>query len=223
VIECRPKSAVERSSYKISNVIFKEIEKDFRQQRPNHKRPLGFDHWWQNADGSHLFGEVKNIDLFICLCDSKRYPTNLDNINIIPDPPKRLPPQNTVAIKFVKNDIEIDELRNVIKEKYKPVFTVENMMGAMRSNNRHIRVDFSDKNEYAAILKSGVIGLQGQLFEVDEYLPAPKILICSKCNEPGHIKKQCQLSFEQCRRCDDNRNNGQDHKECQIKCQHWKQ
>jgi hypothetical protein len=223
VIECRPKVQLKEAATKLVMLFFKEIEKDFRQQHPNHKRPLGFDHWWQNADGSHLCGKVKDIDLFIYLCDSKRYPTNLDNINIIPDPPKRSPPQNTVVIKFVRNDIEIDELRNVIKEKYKSVFTVENMMGAMRSNNRHIRVDFSDKNEYAAILKSGVIGLQGQLFEVDEYLPAPKILICSKCNEPGHIKKQCQLSFEQCRRCDDNRNNGQDHKECQIKCQHWKQ
>lgn len=49
---------------------------------------------------------------------------------------------------------------------------------------------------------------------MDEYLPAPKILICTKCNIPGHTKKQCQASIEKCRRC------GGDHKLCQIKCQH---
>jgi hypothetical protein len=37
--------------------------------------------------------------------------------------------------------------------------------------------------------------MQGQLLDVDEHLPAPKILICTKCNVPGHTKKQCQSSL----------------------------
>jgi hypothetical protein len=84
----------------------------------------------------------------------------------------------------------------------------------MRVKSRHIRVDFGDRKDYESILNSGIIGIQGQLFDVDEYLPAPKILICTKCNIPGHTKKQCQASIEKCRRC------GGDHKLCQIKCQH---
>ena len=94
------------------------------------------------------------------------------------------------------------------------------MMGTMRSNSRHIRIDFSEKKDYESILNSGVIGLQGQLFDVDEYLPAPKILICSKCNEPGHTKRQCHLTFEKCRRCGGDRQDGEEHKLCTIKCQH---
>ncbi|CAF1480154.1 unnamed protein product [Rotaria sordida] len=145
-------------------LFFKTIEKDFRQQNPNHKRPIGFDHWWQDTDGAHLLGVFKDVDLFVYLCNAKRYPTNLDNTHILPDPPKRLPPQYTVEVKFVKNDIEIDEFRNEIKKRYKSTFTVENMLGAMRYNSRHIRVDFCDRKDYESILNSGFIGIQGQLF-----------------------------------------------------------
>ena len=52
-----------------------------------------------------------------------------------------------------------------------------------------------------------------------EYLAAPRVLFCSKCNEPGHSKKQCTLSYERCKRCDNDRNDGE-HKECEIKCHH---
>ncbi|UJR17594.1 hypothetical protein I4U23_004490 [Adineta vaga] len=164
------------------------IEKDFRKQYPNHSRPIGFDYWWQDNDGTRLFGIVKDADLFVYLCDAKRYPTKLENFSIKSDPPKRLPPQFTVVIKFVNNNIETDDIREVLKNKYNSTFTVENMLGGMRMNNRHIRADFTDKKDYESILNCAVIGIQGQLFDVDEYLPAPKILICTKCNIPGHTK-----------------------------------
>lgn len=220
VIECQPKLHSKEIATKLVSFFFKEIEKDFRQQYPNHRKPLGFDHWWQDADGTYLFGETKDVDLFIFLCDEKRYPAKIETIKITPNPPKRLPPQHTVVIKFVRNDIETDEIRREIKERYESTFTVENMIGTMRSNSRHIRVDFTEKKDYNSILNSGVIGIQGQLFNVDEYLPAPKILICTRCNQPGHVKKQCQLSFEKCRRCGEDRLNGNDHKICPMKCQH---
>ncbi|CAF4825305.1 unnamed protein product, partial [Rotaria sp. Silwood2] len=66
---------------------------------------------------------------------------------------------------------------------------------------------------------SGVIALGGLLCEIDEYLPAPKILICTKCNCPGHTRKSCRLDYERCRRCGNNRSNG-DHKKCDITCHH---
>ncbi len=69
------------------------------------------------------------------------------------------------------------------------------------------------------ILNSGTITLGGMLCDVDEYLPAPKILICTKCNSPGHAKKSCRLTYERCRRCDGNRNVG-DHITCNIMCHH---
>ncbi|CAF2715004.1 unnamed protein product [Rotaria sp. Silwood2] len=54
---------------------------------------------------------------------------------------------------------------------------------------------------------------------VNEFLEAPKLLICSKCNSPGHMKKQCQLNYDRCLRCGCDWKTG-DHSECSIKCHH---
>lgn len=220
VIECQPKLKSKENATKLVTAFINYIEKDFRKQYPNHTRPIGFDYWWQDNDGARISGIVKDVDLFVYLCDAKRYPAKLENFSIKSDPPKRLPPQFTVVIKFVNNNIEIDDLRETLKNKYNSTFTVENMLGGIRMNNRHVRVDFGDKKDYESILNSGVVGVQGQLFDVDEYLPAPKILICTKCIIPGHTKKQCQSSIERCRRCGGDRQDCGDHKSCQIKCQH---
>jgi hypothetical protein len=59
--------------------------------------------------------------------------------------------------------------------------------------------------------------MDGQCLHVDEYLAAPRVLFCSKCNEPGHNKKQCTFPFERCKRCGKDRKNGE-HKDCAIKC-----
>ena len=45
VMECRPKVQLKEAATKLVMLFFKAIEKDFRQQHPNHKRPLDFDHW----------------------------------------------------------------------------------------------------------------------------------------------------------------------------------
>ncbi|CAF1679166.1 unnamed protein product [Rotaria magnacalcarata] len=60
----------------------------------------------------------------------------------------------------------------------------------------------------------------GQLYDADEYLPSTRILICNKCNSPGHLKKNCKGTTELCRRCGHDRKDGNDHKNCCIKCHH---
>ncbi len=94
------------------------------------------------------------------------------------------------------------------------------MMEKMRSNSRHIRLALYQKDDYIKIINDGKIALQGQIFEVEEYLPPPKILICFKYNKPGHVKKTCESPVELCRRCGENRNDGNKHSECSIKCRH---
>ncbi|CAF4805545.1 unnamed protein product [Rotaria sp. Silwood1] len=44
------------------------------------------------------------------------------------------------------------------------------------------------KKEYNAMLNSVKISIFGQLYDIDEFLPSPKLLICSKYNQPGHVK-----------------------------------
>ncbi|CAF2957415.1 unnamed protein product [Rotaria sp. Silwood2] len=62
---------------------------------------------------------------------------------------------------------------------------------------------------------------RGQLYSVDEYLPSPRILICNRCNLPGHTKKSCRnLDVDICRRCGKPRTNMKEHMNCEIKCHH---
>ncbi|CAF4341300.1 unnamed protein product [Didymodactylos carnosus] len=58
-------------------------------------------------------------------------------------------------------------------------------------------------------------------YTVDEFLPAPKILICNRCNTPGHTENSCKNStVDICRRCGENRTNLVAHKDCRVKCHH---
>lgn len=61
------------------------------------------------------------------------------------------------------------------------IHAIENMMGTVRSNSRYIRIEFKRKDNNYKIMPAGEIKLQGQLFEFQEYLPSPKIFLCSKC------------------------------------------
>lgn len=59
--------------------------------------------------------------------------------------------------------------------------------------------------------------IDGNLIEANEFLAPPRLLMCIKCNEPGHIKKNCSLQYDACKRCGQDRSIG-DHKECLISC-----
>ncbi len=54
------------------------------------------------------------------------------------------------------------------------------------------------------------------IFSVVEYLPPPKILICTKCHTPEHVEKECQSNIDICRRCGNDKNSGSDHIECSL-------
>ncbi|CAF3292755.1 unnamed protein product [Rotaria sp. Silwood2] len=219
-IECSPPLENREGAKKFVIRLFKYIENDFRKKYPGNQQPLGFHHWWIASSGKILNGVINDIELYMYLCDLKHYPAQIDAIKLIPDPPKRLPPQHTVVIKYVQNEIHKNDIEDELKIKYPSVFAIEDMMGTMRSNSRHIRVEIYQLDDYNKIINDGKIGLQGQIFEVEEYLAPPKILICTRCNIPGHMKKTCQSAIEICRRCGQDRNDGKNHNECLLKCLH---
>ncbi|CAF3386531.1 unnamed protein product [Rotaria socialis] len=90
--------------------------------------------------------------------------------------------------------------------------------------NQNISVELLDKKkEYDALFISRKISIFEQLYDVDEFLPLPKLLICSKYNQPGHVKNYCKsANFNICRRCGNDRSNNDNHKECKINCHHCK-
>ncbi|CAF1034549.1 unnamed protein product [Didymodactylos carnosus] len=191
--ECNPKFTEQKLAAKFIHLFFKYIEKDFREQNQTFPNPLGLDRWWIDRDGN-IQGISKEIELYVYLCNIRRYPNEIDNVKMIPHPPKHLPPQRSMILKWVKNTISSDEVKDELASRFKSIYTLEDIIGTSNTRNRHIKMDLADETEYNTILNSGKVTIFGQLLDCDEYLPAPKLLICSKCNLPGHIKKICSNS-----------------------------
>ncbi|CAF3334825.1 unnamed protein product [Rotaria socialis] len=162
---------------------------------------------------------TKCMEIFIHLCILLNYAQEINNITIESQLPKCLPPPFSVLIKFVHNHISIDEIRQEVKGKYFSQYSCNELIGTKTHRTRHVRIDFTERNDYNTILNNGQISFCSQLYTVSEFLEAPKLLVCSKCNSPGHMKKQCRSKYDRCRRCGGHRIIG-DHVECSIKCHH---
>lgn len=221
-IECEPKLKDQREGSKFIQAFINYIKTEFFKQNVSYSKPLLFDMWWIDKDGN-IRAIVKSTEIAVYLSQAKRYPAEINNIKIIPHPPKHLPPQHTAILKWVKNSISFGDLKDELKIKYNSLFLIEEIMGTINDRNRHLRIELLDKKEHNDMLNSGKISIFGQLYEVEEFLPSPKLLICSKCNQPGHVRNNCKIaSFDICRRCGDDRNNNDNHKECSINCHHCK-
>ncbi|CAF2202110.1 unnamed protein product [Rotaria magnacalcarata] len=114
----------------------------------------------------------------------------------------RVTPQHTVIIKWVNNSFTDDDVREELNMKFESLFSIESMQGTMNERNRHIKVEMFNKKECNKLLNSGKVNLGGLMHSADEFLPSPRILICNRCNLPGHTKKTCSNSdVDLCRRC----------------------
>ncbi|CAF2105392.1 unnamed protein product [Rotaria magnacalcarata] len=67
------------------------------------------------------------------------------------------------------------------------------MRGTIGAKNRHICIELSEHNEYINILNTGTILFEGQLIEVSEFLAPPRLLICSQCSTPGHLRMNAKM------------------------------
>jgi hypothetical protein len=108
-----------------------------------------------------------------------------------------------------------------ITKQYESLFNIEEMRGTANGRTRHVRIELSSQNEYTSVLNGGVMAMGGQLIEVAEFLAPPLVLICSRCNTPGHMKRECKAEHDRCRRYGENRSRGE-YKECIIICHHCK-
>ncbi|CAF3461713.1 unnamed protein product [Rotaria socialis] len=216
-IICTPKMQNQNGAYFVQTLI-KHIKKKFKNENPTRKKLLAFDALWVNAEGDMMV-LTKCMEIFIHLCILLNYAQEINNITIESQLPKCLPPPFSVLIKFVHNHISIDEIRQEVKGKYFSQYSCNELIGTKTHRTRHVRIDFTERNDYNTILNNGQISFCSQLYTVSEFLEAPKLLVCSKCNSPGHMKKQCRSKYDRCRRCGGHRIIG-DHVECSIKCHH---
>ncbi|CAF3212807.1 unnamed protein product [Rotaria socialis] len=217
-IKCQPKIKDHKDGTLLVKEFLHFIEKKLIHINKEHTQPIGFDYWYIDRNND-LQCYTKSIALFVFLCDANNYPEKILNTMIQPNPPKYLPTQRSVIIKYVPRSIEFDEIKNEICTRFRSIFNIEEMKGATSVKSRHIRMELSDQDEYEKMIYGQSIPISGQLFEVTEFLAPPRLIICSKCNIPGHLKKECNSNIEKCKKCGSNRNEG-DHKECAIVCHH---
>jgi hypothetical protein len=218
-IQCEPALKNQEDASILVKEFLKYIEQNFRKLNSKFNQPFGFDHYLIDKNGA-LICYTNYFELFIFMCDLSIYPENLNNIKIRPILPTRLPAKNSIILKFIDNQIDFDDIQTIVREKLKSVYAIEEMLGTKTYRSRHIRVDLLSQDEYNCTLNSGKFVIGGHLYDVDEYLSAPRILICNKCNSPGHIKKNCKSTMDICKRCGHDKNDGADHKSCCIKCHH---
>ncbi|CAF1143460.1 unnamed protein product [Adineta steineri] len=197
-IKCKPIIENQKQATDLIKDFFAKIEQNFKNLNKKYTKPLGFDYWYIDKNGD-LQCYTKEIELFVFLCDGHNYPGKISNTEITPNPPKRLPPQRSIILKYIPYEIPIEDVKEEIIKYFKSVFKIEEMKGLANGKHRHIRVDLSNQDDYIQILKDGVVGVNGQLVEVAEFLAPPRILICSKC---GKNKKE------------------DTHTDCTIKCHH---
>ncbi|CAF3348724.1 unnamed protein product [Rotaria sp. Silwood2] len=213
---CEPKITQMNIGKEIIKTLLTTIDKDFRRINKHYEHPLGFDHWHVDKNGD-LLCFTRHIELFVFLCNNQNYPNSLYNTIVHVTKPKHLPAQHSIVLKYVPNYICHDDIKNEIGNIANSIFNIEDMRGTMSERSRHIRIELASINEYNQLLKSGSILIDGQVIETQEFLAAPRVLICSKCNDPGHVRRNCTFQYDACRRCGNDRTTG-NHKECEIKC-----
>jgi hypothetical protein len=115
-----------------------------------------------------------------------------------------------------------EDINNELQQRVHSLYNIEDMKGSKSDKYRHVRIELKSKTEYEQILQNGGITIDGQLIEAHEFLAPPRLLMCIKCNEPGHIKKNCTVPYDVCRRCGKDRSVGE-HTECIISCHRCQQ
>ncbi|CAF1667918.1 unnamed protein product [Rotaria magnacalcarata] len=220
-IKCTPKLNDHQKGKEIVKALFLHIDNDFKKLNKYFIKPLGFEYWFIDKNGD-LICFAKDIELFVFLCDVNNYPKMLLQTEILPSKPKHLPSQHSLIMKYVPNYITIEEMQKEVNIHINTLFNIEEMNGSKTSKSRHLRIEIKSSVDYEKLMRQGGLTIDGQIFELNEFLPPPRILICSKCNDPGHVRKDCKFEYDACRRCGDDRSIG-NHNECIISCHRCKQ
>ncbi|CAF1135953.1 unnamed protein product [Didymodactylos carnosus] len=116
-------------------------------------KPLLVDLWWIDPQGNVQM-VIKTTELYVYLCKQERHPKTLNNTTIIPHLPAHLPPQHIVLIKYVKNLVTNDDVKDELNSRFESVFAIDSMSGATNERSRHVKIEFLQKNEIDSLLNS---------------------------------------------------------------------
>jgi hypothetical protein len=220
-IYCTPKINDQQKGEEIIRALFTSIEQDFREWNKDYYLPLEFDYWCIDKNGD-LACYTRNIELYIYLCEPQNYPSSLIETNIVRLRPKHLPWQRSITLKFVPNYITLEEIQNKLSLYLYSIFNLEEVDSTRTDNYRNLRLEIKSKTEYDELVNDGEVMINSHLIEIKPYFAPLRLLMCSKCNEPGHFKGKCNLNYEVCRRCGEDKSIG-NHQNCIVCCQRCEQ
>ena len=189
-ILCQPEVKNQLEGTKLIKELFSQIKSGFLKQNKTYNRSIGFDTWYINK--GELISYTKEIKLFVYLWNKSHYPLKLLDTVITPIPSIHLPSQLSIILKHVPKIIETEDVQEALSELCYSKFYLEETQSSMTNRSRNIRTDIISKTEANKILNNDVFPLGGYLREVAEFLTSPQILICCRCNSPGHIKRECK-------------------------------
>ena len=113
-IICTPRINNHQDGAKLVNALIGFIEKDFQEKNKDYKLPLAFDYWFHCKNGN-LVCFTKHIEVFVYLCDQNNQPKTLNSIDINFAKPRHFPHKHTLIMKYVTNEISLEEVRNAIE------------------------------------------------------------------------------------------------------------
>ncbi|CAF1227955.1 unnamed protein product [Didymodactylos carnosus] len=114
---CEPKVQLKETAVKMSTDLIEHIKNDFRRENPNFMGALLFDSCWIDSTGDVQL-LTKTTALYVFLCRKDRYPRKLCDIEVMPLPPRHLPPHHTAIIKWVQKSVQDAEIKQELDKKY---------------------------------------------------------------------------------------------------------
>jgi len=89
-----------------------------------------------------------------------------------------------------------------LKEKYPGISNIIRLKNRAQQPLRRVKLEFLSSKLRNEILEDGGISVMYMKFDVVEYYPQPKVLICTNCYGIGHFRSNCRQKGEStCKTC----------------------
>lgn len=151
--------------------------------------------------GNMLKVGVKNKADYQTLCNTKIWPTTIQNNRITVLVPKFTPEQFSLVVRFIPPELPMDLVAKEIKRAINTADNFRKITYPYARKTNDYRFTVADIKEYNGLLRLGNIGIGNKMRTVTPYKPANKLAYCSKCWLLGHLRHQCQQNTQKCRFC----------------------
>ena len=158
--------------------------------------------------GNQLKVGVKNKEDYQKLCNTKVWPSELQGGKISITLPKYTPDQFSLVVRYVPQEFSVEHVAKEVKKSASSVENFREIVYPYVRETNDFRFTVADPEEYNGLLKLGLIGVGNKLCKVTIYRPANKLTFCNKCWAVGHIRSQCNQSWQKCKICLENYSNG---------------